>query len=75
MKLWLEVFVEPCPPHTGMYVAQEVVRHEDGSIKTTYLASAVDRYGIMNEINALGYRENVTFVNKPTEDEAHGVPC
>ena len=53
MKLWLEVYVEPCPPHTGLYVAQEVAKYPSGRVETTYLASAPDRYGIMNEINAL----------------------
>lgn len=68
MKLWLEVYVEPCPPHTGIYVAQEVAKYPSGRVETTHLATAPDRYGIMNEINALGYRQNVTFVKKPTED-------
>lgn len=67
MKLWLEVYVEPCPPHTGLYVAQEVVKYPSGRIETTHLATAPDRYGIMNEITALGYRPNVEFVKTPTE--------
>lgn len=67
MKHWLEVYVEACPPHTGLYTAQEVVKYCSGRIETTFLAQAVDRFGILNEINALGYRENVMFVNKPTE--------
>lgn len=67
MKLWLEVYVEACPPHTGIYTAQEVVKYPSGNIETTHLASAISRFGIINEITALGYRENVVFVNKPTE--------
>jgi hypothetical protein len=69
MKLWLEVYVEPCPPHTGMFVAQEVVRYDDGRVSSTYLDSGVDRIDIMNKIQALGYKLNhhpILFVDHAT---------